>query len=248
MPNLIEHGKANLQFIFGTGVADPKGGGYVLQVGFFLWLQGSRERRHCRVSVECNQPRRDKARLCVFTRRSRVLVPFVHHDRCISIHLSLLHRRRPCRSKLSFHNALHSLLITLSRRSRYVHPTLQISNSHLPHGLAVFAFSFNVTVTPALAALPPSELLNFTFSAPIDSCQSLCSDAGSVITTCTSSAQAATPSPDGTPDPASGCLCSDSTVASLLNCEQCIYTAQIAANVPRSDPRAGSQPLLAGVL
>ncbi|PBK92666.1 hypothetical protein ARMGADRAFT_1013207 [Armillaria gallica] len=109
----------------------------------------------------------------------------------------------------------------------------------------VFAFSFNVTVTPALAALPPLELLNFTFSAPIDSCQSFCNNASSVITTCTSSAQAATPSPDGTPDPASGCLCSDSTVSALLNCEQCIYTAQIAANVPRSDPRAGSQPLLA---
>ncbi|PBK71817.1 hypothetical protein ARMSODRAFT_954610 [Armillaria solidipes] len=106
----------------------------------------------------------------------------------------------------------------------------------------VFAFSFNVTVTPALAALPPSELLNFTIP---DACQSLCSDAGSVIATCTSSAQAATPSPDGTPDPASGCLCADSTVSALLSCEQCIYTAQIAANVPRNDPRAGSQPLLA---
>ncbi len=150
----------------------------------------------------------------------------------------------------SFHFTMLSILflsLFLAGRGTY-NPTLQISNSHLPHGLAVFAFSFNVTVTPALAALPPSELLNFTFSAPIDSCQSLCSDAGSVITTCTSSAQAATPSPDGTPDPASGCLCSDSTVASLLNCEQCIYTAQIAANVPRSDPRAGSQPLLAGAL
>ncbi|KAK0216022.1 hypothetical protein IW262DRAFT_1397426 [Armillaria fumosa] len=109
----------------------------------------------------------------------------------------------------------------------------------------VFAFSFNVTVTPALAALPPSELLNFTFPSTISSCQATCDSANGVIASCTSSAQAATPSPDATPDPASGCLCADSTVSALLSCEQCIYVAQIAANVPRSDPRAGSQPLLA---
>ncbi|KAK0189717.1 hypothetical protein F5146DRAFT_1052230 [Armillaria mellea] len=109
----------------------------------------------------------------------------------------------------------------------------------------VFAFSFNVTVTSALAALPPSQLFNFSFPSTISSCQSTCDNANSVMASCTSSAQAATPSPDGTPDPASGCLCADTTVAALLSCEQCIYTAQIAANVPRSDPRAGSQPLLA---
>ncbi len=100
----------------------------------------------------------------------------------------------------SFHFTMLSILflsLFLAGRGTY-NPTLQISNSHLPHGLVVFAFSFNVTVTPALAALPPSELLNFTFSAPIDSCQSLCNDANGVIATCTSSAQAATPSPDGT--------------------------------------------------
>ncbi|KAK0478707.1 hypothetical protein IW261DRAFT_1480393 [Armillaria novae-zelandiae] len=109
----------------------------------------------------------------------------------------------------------------------------------------VFAFSFNVTVTPALAALAPSELLDFPFPSSISSCQSACDAANGVIANCTSSAQAATPSPDATPDPASACLCADTTVSALLTCEQCIYTAQIAANVPRSDPRAGSQPLLA---
>ncbi|KAK0463179.1 uncharacterized protein EV420DRAFT_1523167 [Desarmillaria tabescens] len=109
----------------------------------------------------------------------------------------------------------------------------------------VFAFSFNVTVTPALATLPPSELLNFSFTGAIDSCQSLCNDASTAISNCTVSAQAATTAPDPTPDPASDCLCSNTTVLALLTCEQCIYTAQIAANVRPNDPRAGSQPLLA---
>ncbi|KAK0497704.1 hypothetical protein EDD18DRAFT_1158976 [Armillaria luteobubalina] len=108
----------------------------------------------------------------------------------------------------------------------------------------VFAFTFNVTVTPALANLPPSELLNFTFPSEISACQATCDTASGVIASCTGAAQAATPAPDPSPDPASGCLCANSTVAALLSCEQCIYVAQIAANVPRSDPRAGSQPLL----
>ncbi|KAK0200956.1 hypothetical protein DFS33DRAFT_1356124 [Desarmillaria ectypa] len=108
----------------------------------------------------------------------------------------------------------------------------------------VFAFSFNVTVTPALATLPPSELLNFSFTGAIDSCQSFCNDASTAIANCTASAQAATPAPDPTPDPASDCLCANNTVVALVACEQCIYTAQIAANVRPNDPRAGSKPLL----
>ncbi|KAG7447288.1 uncharacterized protein BT62DRAFT_1004866 [Guyanagaster necrorhizus] len=108
----------------------------------------------------------------------------------------------------------------------------------------VFAFTFNVTVTPALATLAPLQLLNFSFTGAIDSCQSLCNDASTAFANCTASSQAATPAPDPTPDPASDCLCANSTVVALVSCEQCIFSAQIAANLRPNDPRAGSQPLL----
>jgi hypothetical protein len=42
------------------------------------------------------------------------------------------------------------------------------------------------------------------------------------------------------------CYCSNKTTIPLQNCEQCLFTALIAANKPAPDPRAGSNVALGG--
>jgi hypothetical protein len=44
------------------------------------------------------------------------------------------------------------------------------------------------------------------------------------------------------------CLCSNLTVTAIQDCEQCMFSAVIARNIPMPDPRAGSKPGLTGKL
>ncbi|ESK93634.1 hypothetical protein Moror_1532 [Moniliophthora roreri MCA 2997] len=66
---------------------------------------------------------------------------------------------------------------------------------------------------------------------PLASCNTNCSATKSILTT---------------PGVTNATLCDDSTAASLLACQQCMYEALIKANKPLPDPKAGSTPLLQG--
>ncbi|KAG7091032.1 hypothetical protein E1B28_010093 [Marasmius oreades] len=74
-----------------------------------------------------------------------------------------------------------------------------------------------------------NQLLDFSFSGPISSCTDNCASVKSILAGTNGDAQQ---------------LCKNETVQSLLECEQCMFTALIKNNKPMPDLRAGSTPLL----
>ncbi|KAJ7026285.1 hypothetical protein C8F04DRAFT_1400079 [Mycena alexandri] len=97
-------------------------------------------------------------------------------------------------------------------------------------GRALAFDSFNVTV--GTTVFQAAEVLAFPSTPVIASCATQCQSAQTTITAC------------ATNDPT--CLCAPATVGPLLTCEQCCFTALIAANKPAPDPRAGSNPAVTG--
>ncbi|KAJ7743172.1 hypothetical protein B0H16DRAFT_1727893 [Mycena metata] len=97
-------------------------------------------------------------------------------------------------------------------------------------GRALAFDSFNVTL--GTTVFQATEVLAFTSTPVIVGCAPQCQLAQANITAC------------ATNDPT--CLCAPATTGPLLTCEQCLFTALIAANQPAPDPRAGSNPAVTG--
>ncbi|TRM63257.1 hypothetical protein BD626DRAFT_569280 [Schizophyllum amplum] len=76
-----------------------------------------------------------------------------------------------------------------------------------------------------------AELLDLSSSLAVDACKTMCDPTRQAIQACGDDAT---------------CLCRADTVASLLQCEQCMLTSLIVANVRMPDPRVGSQVVLSG--
>ncbi|KAJ7173864.1 hypothetical protein C8R46DRAFT_1348418 [Mycena filopes] len=96
--------------------------------------------------------------------------------------------------------------------------------------LAGRALAFNVTI--GTTVFQATEVLAFTTTPVIASCDAQCATARSIIAACAVD--------DLT------CLCSAATTGPLQTCEQCLFTALIDANKPAPDPRAGSNVALGG--
>ncbi|KAJ7918704.1 hypothetical protein B0H13DRAFT_1991363 [Mycena leptocephala] len=94
--------------------------------------------------------------------------------------------------------------------------------------LAGRALAFNVTIGKTL--FQANDVLGFTSTPVISVCDTNCTIARTAIAAC------------GLDDTA--CYCSNKTTIPLQNCEQCLFTALIAANKPAPDPRAGSNVAL----
>ncbi|KAJ7074908.1 hypothetical protein B0H15DRAFT_956955 [Mycena belliarum] len=96
--------------------------------------------------------------------------------------------------------------------------------------LAGRALAFNVTINKDL--FQANEILKYTFTPVIASCQAQCDQARTTIDAC------------GADD--LSCYCAPATTGPLQTCEQCIFTALVVANKPPPDIRAGSNQILAG--
>jgi len=106
----------------------------------------------------------------------------------------------------------------------------KIISAVLLTALAGRALAFNVTVGNNL--FQATEVLSFTSTAVISSCDAGCATAQTAIAAC---------NVDDT-----ACYCSNTTTIPLNACEQCLFTALIDANKPAPDPRVGSNVVLAG--
>ncbi|KAG6809829.1 hypothetical protein H0H92_014583 [Tricholoma furcatifolium] len=87
--------------------------------------------------------------------------------------------------------------------------------------------TFNITVNNVI--LTTDQIFDVPTSAVTTACATDCTDASSALQACNDDAT---------------CLCSADSVASLLSCEQCMFTKLIEANEKAPDFRVGSQPLL----
>ncbi|KAJ6625005.1 hypothetical protein B0H10DRAFT_2430701 [Mycena sp. CBHHK59/15] len=95
--------------------------------------------------------------------------------------------------------------------------------------LAGRALAFNVSVGTTI--FQANEVLDFTLTPVIASCDAGCGSVKTAIDACNA-------------DPA--CLCNAAVATPLQACEQCMFTALIDANKPAPDPRAGSNVVLGG--
>ncbi|KAJ7636018.1 hypothetical protein DFH06DRAFT_1139093 [Mycena polygramma] len=81
-------------------------------------------------------------------------------------------------------------------------------------------------------AFNANEVLGFTSTPLIASCDAKCTTARTAIAACAVDDIA--------------CFCSNSTTGPLQDCEECVFLAVIAANKPAPEPRAGSNVALTG--
>ncbi|KAJ7453935.1 hypothetical protein B0H11DRAFT_2288000 [Mycena galericulata] len=96
--------------------------------------------------------------------------------------------------------------------------------------LAGRVMAFNVTIGKTV--FQADEVLDFTFTPVIQSCQAQCQSAAGVIAACNANDTA--------------CFCKPDTTGPLETCEQCMFTTLVDTNQPQPDVRAGANQVLAG--
>ncbi|KAL0581334.1 hypothetical protein V5O48_000710 [Marasmius crinis-equi] len=89
----------------------------------------------------------------------------------------------------------------------------------------------NLIVAVGNDNLTYNQLLNFPFTGVIAPCEQNCKDAKTALESTNGSVTQ---------------ICSPQVVQSFFTCEQCIFTTLIAANKPKPDPLAGSNPVVTG--
>ncbi|KZT03327.1 uncharacterized protein LAESUDRAFT_751737 [Laetiporus sulphureus 93-53] len=95
--------------------------------------------------------------------------------------------------------------------------------------LASRVLALNITVGGTVGIVPASEFLTVNDTYLTTTCQSQCTSAQTAITSCGTS---------------NSCLCNSTTVTLITSCEQCMFDALIAEDLPMPDPRAGSATAL----
>ncbi|PPQ74523.1 hypothetical protein CVT26_007919 [Gymnopilus dilepis] len=100
--------------------------------------------------------------------------------------------------------------------------------------LGLFAsqvLAFNVTIGDPAKNVTLTDLLKFSSSDALTSCNDLCTLAQTNVNNCND-------------DPT--CICSSSTADSIVNCETCLFHFLIAKNEKMPDSLTGSNPVVTG--
>ncbi|GJE88960.1 hypothetical protein PsYK624_050480 [Phanerochaete sordida] len=101
--------------------------------------------------------------------------------------------------------------------------------------LALDALSLNISIMAGgLTVIPASQFLNTKDATLLSDCNSSCGPAQTTITACT--------------DEDTACLCSNTTVAAVYSCEECMFTQLIKDNRAMPDVLAGNQVALTAYL
>jgi hypothetical protein len=89
------------------------------------------------------------------------------------------------------------------------------------------ASALELQVGGSIGNISATEIFQFVDPSTVP-CQTQCTLANTTIVGCQDD----------------NCLCSTTTVASVVSCEQCMFDQIIAANNPKPNPMAGSAPIL----
>ncbi|PCH43065.1 hypothetical protein WOLCODRAFT_153117 [Wolfiporia cocos MD-104 SS10] len=95
--------------------------------------------------------------------------------------------------------------------------------------LASRVSALEISVGGSVGNVTANDFLNITDSQVASDCQTQCAPATKAIDACGTS---------------SSCLCDSATVTAITACEQCMFDALIAGDLPMVDPREGSQTAL----
>ncbi|KAK7688469.1 hypothetical protein QCA50_008007 [Cerrena zonata] len=98
------------------------------------------------------------------------------------------------------------------------------------------ALALNINFTgsvsnPTLDVIPPSQYLSFDDAEAMTTCQTQCTTATNTIQTCG--------------DTGDDCLCSNTTIADIVSCHQCVFSDLIHRRKVATDIRENSTPALA---